>query len=270
LSNNKIEKFDSIQTLKDATQLAELALDGNPIASITNYQESCLKMCPNLKHLDLTKVTPEMRDNKKGADSTGVSPDKGENVSTDVTPDKTTSSVPTGAPNASGANGDDISPTDLLEVISQEWKHEMERIVTLGLNGYKRRKESRNECLVQSGHAEIEGDTMLFIYGNALEVLNNAEFQKTVEQISFQYVRFDNIVSHSNLGKLRKFIRLKKLMFSDNNIHSFIQISKLECLQSLNNLSIENNDVSKTILCRTFIVYRFPNVVDISGLPVTD
>jgi len=25
---------------------------------------------------------------------------------------------------------------------------------------------------------------MLFIYGNALEVLNNVEFQKTVEQIS--------------------------------------------------------------------------------------
>ena len=90
-------------------------------------------------------------------------------------------------------------------MISQEWKNEMERIKNLGLNGYKRRKESRNECLVQSGHAEIEGDTMLFIYGNALEVLNNAEFQKSVEQISFQYVRFDNIVSHSNLSKLKRF-----------------------------------------------------------------
>lgn len=43
---------------------------------------------------------------------------------------------------------DDISPEGLLEVISQEWKNEMERIKTLGLNGYKRRKESRNECLV--------------------------------------------------------------------------------------------------------------------------
>jgi hypothetical protein len=86
---------------------------------------------------------------------------------------------------AGGGASDDISPEGLLEVISQEWKNEMERIKTLGLNGYKRRKESRNECLVQSGHAEIEGDTMLFIYGNALEVLNNSDFQKTVEQISF-------------------------------------------------------------------------------------
>jgi hypothetical protein len=77
---------------------------------------------------------------------------------------------------AGGGASDDISPEGLLEVISQEWKNEMERIKTLGLNGYKRRKESRNECLVQSGHAEIEGDTMLFIYGNALEVLNNGDF----------------------------------------------------------------------------------------------
>ena len=63
-----------------------------------------------------------------------------------------------------------------LNVISQEWKNEMDRIISLGLNGYKRRKESRNDCLVQSGHAEIEGDQLLFIYGNALEVLNNQEF----------------------------------------------------------------------------------------------
>lgn len=80
---------------------------------------------------------------------------------------------------------EDISPEGLLQVISQEWQNEMERIKSLGLNGYKRRKESRSECLVQSGHAEIEGDNKLFIYGNALEVLNNLDFQKTVEQISF-------------------------------------------------------------------------------------
>lgn len=120
-------------------------------------------------------------------DRKGISPLKAgddqkdsSNVSTDISPDKQPTTTAT-----NNANSDDISPEGLLEVISQEWKNEMERIKALGLNGYKRRKESRNECLVQSGHAEIEGDTMLFIYGNALEVLNNADFQKTVEQISF-------------------------------------------------------------------------------------
>lgn len=194
-------------------------------------------------------------------------------MSTDISPDKQTAANMLSQQQqmtAAGGITDDISPESLLEVISQEWKNEMERIKTLGLNGYKRRKESRNECLVQSGHAEIEGDTMLFIYGNALEVLNNVEFQKSVEQISFQYVRFDNIVSHSNLSKLKRFQKLKKLIFSDNNIHSFIQISKLEVLTTLNSLTIENNEVSNTVLVRTFIVYRFPNVTEINGSLVTD
>ena len=46
------------------------------------------------------------------------------------------------------AQQEDISPEGLLQVISQEWQNEMERIKGLGLNGYKRRKESRSECLV--------------------------------------------------------------------------------------------------------------------------
>lgn len=155
-------------------------------------------------------------------------------------------------------------------MISQEWASEMERIKSLGLNGYKRRKESRSECLVQSGHAEIEGDNKLFIYGNALEVLNNTDFQKTVEQISFQYVRFDNIISPTNISKLRRFNKLKALFFMDNNIYSFIQISKLEALTTLTSLNIEKNEVSQTCMMRTFIVYRFPNVTNINDKTVTD
>jgi len=135
--------------------------------------------------------------------------------------------VPNNNPTAANAGGntasnDDISPEGLLNVIKQEWKNEMERIISLGLNGYKRKKESRTECLVQSGHAEIEGDQLLFIYGNALEVLTNVDFQKTVVQISFQYVRFDSIISPSNISKLKRFVNLKRLMFQDNNIYSFI------------------------------------------------
>lgn len=101
-------------------------------------------------------------------------------------------------------------------------------------------------------------------------MLNNADFQKTVVQISFQYVRFDNIISLSNISKLKRFINLKRLIFSDNNIYSFIQISKLEALQSLTSISIENNEVADTVLIRTFIVYRFPYVTEINGEPVTD
>jgi len=83
-------------------------------------------------------------------------------------------------------------------------------------------------------------------------------------------VRFDTIISPNSIGKMRKFAKLKALFFQDNNIYSFIQISKLEALQSLQHLNIEANEVSQTTLMRTFIVYRFPNVTQINDKQVTD
>lgn len=56
----------------------------------------------------------------------------------------------------------------------------------------------------------------------------------------------------------------------DNNIYSFIQISKLEALTTLTSLTIEKNEVSQTCMMRTFIVYRFPNVTNINDKTVTD
>jgi hypothetical protein len=82
----------------------------------------------------LRKITADMRDTNqmpvkdkimsshvKGIEDSNGKSDNG-NVSTDISPDK---AATTGA---TGANNDDISPEGLLEVISQEWKNEMERI----------------------------------------------------------------------------------------------------------------------------------------------
>jgi len=76
--------------------LQELALDGNPIYHLKGYFEFCLVTCPNLKHLDLRKITPEMRESgggggvkgevKKIEDSNGKS--ENGNMSTDISPDK--------------------------------------------------------------------------------------------------------------------------------------------------------------------------------------
>ena len=46
------------------------------------------------------------------------------------------------------------------------------------------------------------------------------------------------------MKRLKKFEKLEKLSFSDNNIYSFIQISKLEQLNTLKCITILNNDVS--------------------------
>lgn len=73
--------------------MQELALDGNPIFQLKGYLDFCLVTCPNLKHLDLRKVTPEMRDSGNGglALKDGKKHDEGKDngaLSTDISPDK--------------------------------------------------------------------------------------------------------------------------------------------------------------------------------------
>ncbi len=236
--------------------------------------------------------SPEKRDMERAVaessdfrtDLTGVVLDKGTPPATATkTPDAEEKSKPKeelkttatkadaeDQPAAGESSGAEITPENLLKVIAQEWKLELERLRSKYMSGYRQKKDARSKCLVQSGHAEIEGDTMLFIYGNALEVLTNQEFQKTVEQISFQYVRFDSIVDYSNLSKLKRFQRLSKLSFSNNFLHSFVQLAKLECLPHLASLTIEHNDLMRTTLFRSFIYYRFTHVTCINGVTVTE
>ena len=79
------------------------------------------------------------------------------------------------------------------------------------------------------------------------------------------------MVSQNTLvSKLKRFQHLTKIVFSDNNLHSFIQLSKFECLPSLTSLVIENNDVNHTVLCRSFIVYRFPSLTEVNNIKVTE
>lgn len=235
LSQNKIELIDKVKNLKEAKLLEELSMDMNPISTNNKtYVSYCFGKCPSLKILD-GKKEAEYRESKV------FPPEEGRSVagtdSTNPTPDK-----------KEDANGDDISPDNLLKIISVEWKNEMKRLKEKGLNGYKKRKDSKQDSCVQSGHAEIEGISMLFIYGNAIEVLEKAEFQKTVEEITFQYMRYNTIVGSLNMKKLRKFEKLRKLTFSHNNIHSFVQISKLEAISTLKSLTITENDVASTLL----------------------
>lgn len=110
---------------------------------------------------------------------------------------------------------------------------------------------------MQSGHAEIEANKILYIYGNALEVLQRAEFFESVEEMHLIYVRFDLIVYHENLDKLKKFTKLKKIVLSNNYLNSYILLSKIECLTSVQSVSMYDNEIMQCITLPSFITYRF-------------
>jgi hypothetical protein len=61
LSKNQINSFDSIQTIFSIKTLAELSLDGNPVASNRYYRQYLLEQIKQLRHLDLKKISEEER-----------------------------------------------------------------------------------------------------------------------------------------------------------------------------------------------------------------
>ena len=88
--------------------------------------------------------------------------------------------------------------------------------------------------------------------------------------MNFQYVRFDLIVYHANLEKLRKFTKLKKLVLSHNNLNSFILLSKIECLNTLESLVIQNNEILSTKTLKSFVVYRFQHISEYNGSHISE
>ena len=136
----------------------------------------------------------------------------------------------------------------------------MERLDTKKNGIYAKNPKSKylgDKSLVQSGHAEIESNKILYIYGNALEVLARSEFYDVVEEMHLTYVRFDLIVYHPNLDKLRKFTKLKKLVLSHNYLNSFILLSKIEAIHSLDQLFIYDNEILHASALKSFVIYRF-------------
>lgn len=101
-------------------------------------------------------------------------------------------------------------------------------------------------------------------------MLQRSEFYDQVEEMHLTYVRFDLIVYHVNLEKLKKFTKLKKLVLSHNYLNSFILLSKIECLTTLENLIVYNNEVLNCKSLKSFIVYRFQHLTDFNNMLVND
>ncbi|CAI2359108.1 unnamed protein product [Moneuplotes crassus] len=160
--------------------------------------------------------------------------------------------------------------TNVIQIIRKEWQRELDRLKRNHRSFEEGKgKTSTDKCLVQSGHAEIEGNKMLFIYGNAMEVLKSTEFYPVVEEIYLECVRFDHIVHYSHLEKIKQFSCLKKLRLAHNNLNSLILMSKLECLHTLENLEIEDNEILNSKVTKSFIVYRFQHLKYYNSCKIT-
>lgn len=70
------------------------------------------------------------------------------------------------------------------------------------------------------------------------------------------------------MDKLKKFTKLKKLVLANNYLNSFILLSKIECLNTVESVMIFDNEVLRCITLKSFLVYRFQHIQEVSVLSV--
>lgn len=307
LSSNKIERFENIRLLEEIPCLLDLALDGNPISKdICKYYKTIIEKCSNLKTIDLNKVTPEfktaalsgkielilpflaqvsplkkdgnsmdkntgLKDNHFTDQDIGENRMKSDNI--DISKNSESKNEITKGPHMRtlniSQNANEIPREKLISIIASEWQNEVARLKMKIFSNQKGNTiESKTES--HSGHAEMENNSILYIFGNAMEILDNPEYFNNIEEISFQYLRFDSITSLQNLNILRKYNKLRSIILSHNFIHSFFQVSKLESLRNLNSLTISNNDITRIRLFRPFVLYRFNSLTTFCGTEIKE
>ena len=65
---------------------------------------------------------------------------------------------------------------NVIKIIQKEWEREVDRLDQKKMGKRQTNTAANEKSIVQSGHAEIESNKVLYIYGNALEVLQRSEF----------------------------------------------------------------------------------------------
>ena len=138
--------------------------------------------------------------------------------------------------------------------IKQSWNYEINNIIIKGYNGYNNKKYK--EINITQGHVEIKGDFSLYLYGNCLKILAQNEFYERVKNLSFNYFCYDFIMSKKIMQYIKEFKNLVNIKFSNNNIYSFYQLTKLELFEKIEKLSILDNEICNGYLLKYFILYR--------------
>ena len=68
------------------------------------------------------------------------------------------------------------------------------------------------------------------------------------------------ITNRKIIEKLKKFVKITKLIFSNNNIHSFYQLLKFEDFNDIESITIINNEINNANLLKFFLIYRFQKI----------
>ncbi|CAD8106484.1 unnamed protein product [Paramecium primaurelia] len=153
----------------------------------------------------------------------------------------------------------------VLTIIKRQWIQEIKRIQELEQSNQFNQKSCLEHQILEGGHAEVENDTSLIIFGAAVGIVLPANnFRQKIEKIQFQYVFFDSII-YSQLQVIKEYTRLQEIILKDNYIHSLRQLIQLEDLTYIQKIIIQNNPINNCSFMFSFLIYRIPTLIQINS-----
>ncbi|XP_067275266.1 leucine-rich repeat-containing protein 49 [Pseudorasbora parva] len=308
LSANSIRSFDALACLWDCRSLAELSVDGNPVALESCYRQTLLRCCsPRLQLLDMKRVTEEERrtasvsarkEDEKKKESHKLAAHKErrrlaiqnaaqqwEGLKASLELPAQNGSKEDGSPENSPAHSPAQTNGNAPETSPDEPRRLSPLTVSAGGSDSRLRSASRpnspRDPSVQSlsmsdSHlAELDGETLRLFGPGALETLERCwgiQTASSITTVAFRYMHFDSIIP--NFLRIRlKFPNLTHLMFRDTSITHLPQLAALAQIRRLEQISVhpEGNPVVGLTLWRAFLIYRLQhlNLQKINGAEVT-
>ena len=297
LGKNMISKIDFLLEFKKLRKLQELFIEDNPVLFLKDSYQKLVPLPIHFKDPAQYQIYQSSRNNNNNSNTNNVNhPNNNVNQNANGNNNKGNSNTNSNNiiqnqktvmssnkdhsnsnhvdnNNSSNNNNNNTNLTEeerqaLLDKIKNEWELEYRYITDNGFNGYNIKK--LKETKMQLCHVEIEREKQLNLFGNAIEVLTYNEFYNIVHTIHIEFLNFD-IISHShNIEHLKKFVNLKSISFSYNNIHSFYQLIKLEEIKGIEYITIKNNEICNSNLLKYFLVYRLQNIKYFNDIEITN
>ena len=266
LGKNNISKIESIYELKKLKKLEELIIEDNPIIMSKDVLDF-------IKNLPIEGAFQYNNKNNFINSSTFIQNSKRENVNLNFnnkTLIKKQNKKLFSSHSAIQIKNEKTIINNAIKIhpIKELWKEEYSYIIKFGFNGYN--KKRYKEINILQGYVDIINQNSLIFYGNCNNELEKENYKNNYSHLTFSFFYFNIIMSKETVDILKQYKQLTTLSFIDNNIYSYYQIIKLENLDSVENLIINQNEICNSYLLRYFVIYRLQNLKIFNDMKITE
>nr|XP_033775650.1 leucine-rich repeat-containing protein 49 isoform X2 [Geotrypetes seraphini] len=284
LSFNSISCFEDILCLADSSSIADVTLDGNPIAQEPWYKQTILGHMLQLRQLDMKRITEEERrtasllarreeEKKRESHKQALLKEKKRLAIYNAArqwekQQNRVVHIPGSKHDQKDYDSTSHKPCPIdgnAHAVSEE-NRSLDTVLNSALQGLS---------VIDSHFVELEGDT-LYLYGSgALESLERSwslQSSGTVTTLFFTFIDFDEIVQVLPKVKM-KFPNASHLKFKETNLAMFQQFNALAQVRRLDQLTVDpqGNPVVNFTLWKYYVLFRLShfNLQKINGTEIT-